>query len=236
VRYALPSDINPWNDFDIGCTVTGHPEAASTVSQAFNRRSRTYRIVAARSWSLATFIDNLRQLTPAEVPHFEAIANTMLKDAQPLAHNCSLPGDHGPVAVKAIWTFSFAASVSRVGVTSSASTSGTFVTSPSPNGTQIGAISNLRATDFRLTLTGHGGTRSLTIHIGAPLSFSHSYGSLLRTTIVVLGSSDPGCRTGTTGSLLVSAPYLATPSVRLSVCGQTYLDGKGSVSAQIKSV
>src|SRR5438034_361676 len=27
VRYALPIDINPWNDFYVGCAVTGHPQS-----------------------------------------------------------------------------------------------------------------------------------------------------------------------------------------------------------------
>ena len=30
VRYALPIDLNPWNDFYIGCTVTGHPQSTET--------------------------------------------------------------------------------------------------------------------------------------------------------------------------------------------------------------
>src|SRR5262249_43468237 len=40
VRYALPIDINPWNDFYIGCTVTGHPQAVSTAAHAWNDRDR----------------------------------------------------------------------------------------------------------------------------------------------------------------------------------------------------
>src|SRR5258708_6095053 len=34
VRYALPIDINPWNDFYIGCTVTGRPQPATTARHA----------------------------------------------------------------------------------------------------------------------------------------------------------------------------------------------------------
>ena len=236
VRYALPIDLNPWDDFDIGCTETGHPEAASTVSQAFNSRTGVYRIVAVKSWSLATFVDGLHELTPTDVPRFVAMANEMLKAAQPLAHNCSLPGNHGPVAVKSIWQFSFDANVTSGGVRSSGSTSGSFATSPSPSGTTTGAITGLNASNFRLRVTAGGKTRSLSIHVAAPLAFSHSFGSQLATQIVVLASNDAGCPTGSKGTLSVTTPMLTSPTVKLSVCGHTYLDGKGSVKATILSV
>lgn len=236
VRYALPIDLNPWSDFYIGCTVTGHPEASSTVSQPFDEKSGVYRIVASKSWSLATFIDDLHQLTPADVPHFEAMTKELLKGVQPLAHNCGLPGHNGPVAVKSLWSFSFNAHVKSGGVTSSGSTSGSFVTSASPNGSTTGVISGLNAPNFRLRLTGGGSARWLAIHIGTPLSFSHSYGSVLRTQVVVLASSDSGCRAGSKGTLLLATPLLGLPTVKVSVCGHSYLEGKGSVRATILSV
>jgi hypothetical protein len=236
VRYALPIDLNPWSDFDIGCTVTGHPEAASTVSQPFDSRTGVYRKVGVKSWSLATFIDALHALTPANVPRFVTVANEMFKDAQPLAHNCSLPGNNGPVGVKSIWQFSFDVNVTSGGVTSSGSASGSFATTPSANGTSTGAITGLKASNFRLRVTAGGRTQSLAIHVAAPLGFSHSYGSQLSTQIVVLASNLSGCRTGSTGTLLVTTPMLASPTVKLTVCGHSYLNGKGSVKATILSV
>ncbi len=236
VRYALPIDLNPWNDFDIGCTEVAHPEAVSTASERWNDRVRVYRIVGMKSWSLATFIDNLHQLSSADVPRFEAMANELLKGVQSFAHNCSLPGNHGPVAVKSLWTFSFDAHVTSAGIASSADTTGSFTTSPTADGSSIGAIGDLNATDFRLRMSQGGHTSWISIHIAAPIGFEHSYGSELRARIVVLGSSEPGCRSGSTGTLFLATPLLAPPTVRITICGHSYLSGKGSVSATIASV
>src|SRR5258708_1759801 len=71
VRYALPIDINPWNDFYIGCTVTGHPQSVATAAHAWNDRDRIYRVVGAKTWSLATFIDDLGELRKEDVQRFE---------------------------------------------------------------------------------------------------------------------------------------------------------------------
>jgi hypothetical protein len=236
VRYALPIDINPWNDFDIGCTVTGHPEDVATAAQAWNNRERIYRVIGANTWSLATFVDDLGQLGPADVPRFERIADMMLRAAQPFAHNCKLAGDGGPVDVTSIWTFSFDAQTTSGGVTGSATTSGSFHTTANTSGGSVGTISNLVANDFRLRVTGGGTTRSLQLHVGAPIEFRHGYGSLLRTVLVVIASNDPGCRPGASGTLLLSLQPLTAPSVAVQVCGHTYLDGTGRVSAALGTV
>src|SRR5437870_4589139 len=90
VRYALPIDLNPWNDFDIGCTVLHHPENVATAAHAWSDRGRIYRVVGAKTWSLATFIDDLRELGGSDVPRFESMTDTMLAGAQRFAHNCQL--------------------------------------------------------------------------------------------------------------------------------------------------
>jgi hypothetical protein len=236
VRYALPIDLNPWNDFYIGCTSTHHPAAVSTAPEAWNTKQRIYRVEGAKSWSLATFIDNLSQLEPADVPKFEAMTDTMLKDVQHLAHNCSLAGNHKPVAIQGLWTFDFDVNATKTGVTSSARTNGSFITTATTNGNPTGTISNLTAANFRVRIRSHGKASAITLHVGAPIGFSHSYGSVLRAQVLVLGSTVPGCKPGTTGSLAISAPFMSTPAVALSVCGQTYLNGKGTVRASIKSV
>jgi hypothetical protein len=235
VRYALPIDINPWNDFYIGCTVTGHPTSVATAAHAWNNRERIYRVIGAKTWSLATFIDDLRELGTDDVQRFEAMTNAMLKAAQPFAHDCKLAGNGAPVDLKSIWSFSFDVKTSRAGVTSSASSSGSFVTTAS-NGSAVGAISNLSGTDFRLKVTSKGTTRWLGIHVGEPIEFRHGYGTLLRTHVSVTGSTDPGCRKGSTGTLLISEQSLTPPRVALSVCGHTFLDGKGRVRANIETV
>lgn len=236
VRYALPVDINPWNDFYIGCTVTGHPQNAATSDHAWSKRDRIYRVVAAKSWSLATFIDDLGQVPANDVPRFEAIANEMLAAAQPFAHDCKLAGNGGPVDIRSIWTFSFDAHTSSGGVTSSAGTRGSFATIASAPGASAGTISNLAADNFRLKAASHAGKWWLALHVGTPIGFQHGYGAVLRAQLVVLASSEAGCRKGATGTLTLSLQYLTPPRVSVTVCGHTYLDGKGQVSLQMKTV
>ena len=236
VRYPLPIDINPWNDFYVGCTVTGRPEPVSTAAKAWNDHDRVYRVVGAKTWSLATFVDNLRELGKNDVPRFEAMTDAMLKAAQPFAHNCKLAGNGGPVTLKSIWTFNFDVQTTSAGVTSSARSSGSFVTTAITSGSAVGTISNLVARNFRLKVTSAGKTRWLVIHVGAPIEFRHAYGSLLRTQLVVIGSTDAGCRKGSSGTLLVSLQNLTPPRVVVQVCGHTYLDGKGRVGARIQTV
>ena len=236
VRYALPIDINPWNDFYIGCTVTGHPQNVATGPHAWDIRNRIYRVVGAKTWSLATFIDDLGQLRAGDVSRFEAIADYLLKAAQPFAHDCNLAGNGGPVEIKSIWTFSFKANTTAGGITSTAGTTGSFVTTPNTSGTGAGVISNLFANDFRLKVTGGGEPRWLAIHVAGPIEFRHGYGSLLRAHLVVLASNDTRCGKGATGTLLLSLQYLTAPRVEVKVCGRTYLAGKGEVSAQMKTV
>jgi hypothetical protein len=234
VRYALPSDLNPWSDFYIGCTALDHPEAVSTASEAWSDKTRVYRVVGKKTWSLATFVDPAHQLVDTDIPHFEAIANTLLKGVQSFAHNCSLAGNGKPVGVKSFWKFSFSAHVKSNGMTSSGSTTGSFTTTAS--GTAIGAIGSLEATNFRLSLSDRGAKSGLTVHIAAPLGFTVPYGTKLRARIVVLASNDTGCHKGATGTLLVADPLVGQSTVKLSVCGHSYLDGKGTEDATIASV
>jgi hypothetical protein len=236
VRYALPIDVNPWNDFDIGCTSTHPPAAPSVAAEAWNNRQRTYRVIGTKTWSLATFVDDAKQLAPGDVPRFEAMTKQMLKGVQRFAHNCGLAGNGGPVGIKSLWTFSFDAHSTSGGVASSGGTSGSFSTTVSPTGTTAGSIKNLSAASFQLRVSEHGKTHELSLQVGSPISFSHGYGATLRTQIVVFASNDSGCRTGSKGTLTVSTPYLSSPSVKLVVCGHSYLDGKGSVTAFIKNV
>ena len=235
VRYSLPIDINPWNDFYVGCTITGRPEPASTAARAWSDDGRVYRVVGAKTWSLATFVDNLRELGKNDVPRFEAVTDAMLKAAQPFAHNCQLAGNGGPVNLKSIWTFSFDVQTTSAGVTSSARSSGSFDTTAT-SGSAVGTIGNLVAKNFRLEVKNNGNTTWLAIHVGAAIEFRHGYGSLLRAHLVVIGSNDAGCRKGSSGTLMVSIQNLTPPRVVLQVCGQTFLDGNGSVSARIQTV
>jgi hypothetical protein len=213
----------------------GRQQPIATAAKAWNTRDRIYRVVGANTWSLATFVDDLKELVPNDVPRFEAMTDEMLKAAQPFAHDCKLAGNGGPVDLTSLWTFSFDVKTTSAGVTSSASSSGSFTTTANTSGNTVGTIRDLRATDFRLKLKGARSTRSLTIHVGAPIEFQHSYGSLLRAQIAVTASNDAGCTKGSTGTLLVSLQQLTPPQVVVQICGHAYLNGNGSVRARIQT-
>jgi len=236
VRYALPIDLNPWNDFYIGCTATGRPQAPSTAAHAWNARERVYRVVGGKTWSLATFIDDLNALRAGDVPRFESVTRRMLTSAQPFAHNCKLAGKGRPVDIESIWIFSFDIRTTSAGITSSGRSSGSFVARATTSGTGSLTVNSLHATDFRLSLRGKGKPRWLALHIRAPVEFRRGYGSILRTNVVVTGSTDGACRKGSTGTLLVSHPYLSSTRVVVRICGHTYLDGAGRVSARMQPV
>ena len=184
VRYALPIDINPWNDFYVGCTALGRQQPVATQAKAWNNRDRVYRVVGANTWSLATFVDDLGELGTNDVPRFEAITNAMLRAAQPFAHDCKLAGSGGPVELTSLWSFSFdrrrrarelrAVPEQRLG-------------HHHRNHAGERDRNDPRPPRHRLPPQAHrkGKTRWLTIHVGAPIEFQHSYGSLLRTQLSV---------------------------------------------------
>ena len=72
-----------------------HPGEVSNAAHVWNERERVFRVVGAKSWSLATFVDGLKAVRAEDVPRFEAITRAMLKAAQPFAHDCKLPGSKG---------------------------------------------------------------------------------------------------------------------------------------------
>jgi len=231
VRYALPIDINPFNDFDIGCTVNDFAAGVPTGAYGWNTKDRVYRVVGETSWAYATFYDYLGQLGDTDVSPFEAAARSMLKAAQPIAHQCVLAGNGKPVDIQTIWDFGFDAQTSSGGVTSTAAATGSFVTKPSSTGIE-GVLGAVHASDIRLVVKRGGKTHAMTIRIGDPLGFQYGYVDTLRTAVTVVASNDPVCRAGSTGTLAVSS----LPQVSLKVCGRVYLKGAGRVRAQIVSV
>ncbi len=90
-------------------------------AKAWNDDERVYRVVGAKTWSLATFIDNLRA---AREERRAAVRGHDRRDAQGgAAVRAQLPARRQRwrrSTVKSIWTFSFDAQTTSAGVTSSA--------------------------------------------------------------------------------------------------------------------
>jgi hypothetical protein len=234
VRYALPVDPNPINDFYFGCSASALSAGLPNGGFAWNAHDRIFRVVGSSTWSVATFYDFLQVLRGDEVTRFEAVTRELLGRSAPAAHGCPAPGSAGPVATRTIWDFGFALRVTSKGVTTRGGTEGSFVTTASPAGGP-GVISRLSASEIVVATTPKGARRaqSTTIRIGRPLDFQARYGATLRAAVQVVASTYPPCRVGATGTLTVSTMRFV---VQLDVCGRNLVQGDGPVSMHIDSV
>jgi hypothetical protein len=230
VRYALPIDFNPYADFYIGCKTNTMGVGAPTGPQPWNNQQRLYRVLSNVSWSYATFYDAYDQLQGSDITSFEAITRQMLKDAEPIAHTCAL--NLQATAPQTLWTFGFDANVKNAGLTTTGGTSGTFFTRPNVNG-GTGQLTQLKAVDIVLTMS-HGSKKvgAVTLHVTQPVSFTYSYGAVLRALVQVSASTYAPCRFGATGTLTVDTN---TQTATVQVCHRNLVEGTGSTNAHISN-
>ncbi|HWB21842.1 MAG TPA: hypothetical protein VG652_03030 [Gaiellaceae bacterium] len=232
VSYALPIDFNPWWDFDFGCTSVNHtPGFLPVTGFPWDSQHRLYFTIDSKSWSYAMFQDPYDLLSSGDVSPFEHVAQSLLANAQPAAHNCTLPGGGGPAITQSTWAFWFTFTATNNNVTTTGSSKGSFFTSPSSSGS-TGVIGGLHANNIALTVTAKGSKpQQVSIHVGAPISFRSFYSNTLKAAIAVLDSNDPSCPVGSTGTLTVSTPS----SVTLDICGGRLLQGSQIASTHIES-
>jgi hypothetical protein len=228
VSYALPSDINPINDFYYGC---------GTGSVPWSTAQRTYDIASGDHWALANFEDPYHAVSGSDQGKFETLARQMLSEAQPLAHACG--AKTVPTQVLASWLFDFAFRLTGDGVTGS----GRVGTHPSQAGAGIGsyaipdgtfkttgllahaAVADLAAPLLRIAVVEHGRRHTVTIKLGTGVSFRFekvtggSGAASLVTRVRVIRSTLSTCHAGSHGTLRLGT----SPSrVRLSLCGSVF--------------
>jgi hypothetical protein len=227
VRYALPTNVNPFNDFDIGCTSLSTQKTAGSGSLPWSTQGRIYRVASPTSWSFASFDDSSAVLTSTDEPAFETIAQTMLESAGPIAHNCKL-ANTAPQA-QTVWTFSFNAHVQSHGLTTTGGTLGTFVTAPQPGGEV--ALGALKARDIVLKISqGTQTVGSMTVALTRAVSFDYSAEGALKAAVLVKSSTYAPCHSGTTGLLTVA---VTTRTVTLQVCNRNLFAGTGVTGPSI---
>jgi hypothetical protein len=229
VRWALPQDVNPFADFDIGCTLNDFAAGVPTGAYGWNTTDRVYRVVSDQRWSYATFYDYLGQLAPADVGGFESIARTMLHASEPDAHECGIANLGRPVALRSNWAFGFDVTATANGGRTHATGEGTFAIRADPEG-GAGTLLDLRAQALAVTVTAKGARpRTVRLRVLAPRDFRSSYGATFHARVAVTGSTLPACRVGAAGTLTVST---ATDDVRLDVCGRRLVDAGGRITLQ----
>ena len=227
VRYAVPESLNPFADFFVGCKTNRMGIGAPTGPKPWDARDRIFRVVSDVSWSYATFIDGLSQLRGgSDVRGFEQVARTMLKSAEPVAHNCQLSKEAVPIG--SYWLFGFDASVKHKGLTTTGAGTGSFSSTPSSSGV-TSVIGGLRAEKMSLTIS--RGTKRIgviTFRVLSPVWFKYSsYGAELKIAVRVSASSYKPCAAGAKGTLTLSTN---TNAAALQICGRAMLRGDGTTN------
>jgi hypothetical protein len=229
VRYALPRDVNPFADFNVGCTVNDLAAGVPTGAYGWNTTDRVYRIVSEQRWDYATFHDYFGALVPADVARFESIARSLLHASEPNAHNCGVTDLGQAVALRENWLFGFDVTANANGGVTHATGQGTFAIRENPDG-GTGTLVDLQAQPLAITVTAKGSRpKTVTIRVLAPRDFRTKSGATFLARVAVTASTFPACRVGAAGTLSVSTE---TETVRLDVCGRRLLDADGNVTLE----
>jgi hypothetical protein len=204
VSYALPSDVNPVNDFYWGC-------GAGTMR--WNESYRVYRVPSVTQWANATLIDAGGFLPARDVPAFRTVTDRLLENAEGYGHACKLLTRPTAVALK--YTFDIKAAGGNL-------KSQFLAEEAAKNG--VHPIVQSTVTTARVRVTADGKSRPLTIRLARGLDFrpatARSAGQV-RYAVKVVSSKVPSCRGGAAGTLTITT----RPSVLLAVCGQRFLRG-----------
>jgi len=203
VSYALPTDPNPFADFDFGCGKGSVTWLASY---------RAYRVASSSQWALATLDDSDGNLHSNQIPEFEKVAQELLHNAEGYAHSCSLVTK--PTLVSASIHFDIYVAGTNLKDTFLASQTRT-----KGRAYPIKSISSLTAT---LQVPTGAGTRSLKIDLTRGIDYRPATAKAagrVRFGFLVEGSRVPSCSRGAKGMLTISTK----PAVSLHVCGRTFL-------------
>jgi hypothetical protein len=206
VSYALQTDPNPVNDFDLGC---GHGALAWTGTY------RTYRVSSLTQWAIATLVDSQQFLSSHDLPAFEGVARSLLHASNGYGHTCSLAVKPSPVSSRFYFDF-------RIG---SSNVKETFWTAGTSTKSALLPISKVMASTVDLRVATKAGTHELAFRFDRGIDFRPQTAKTpgqARFHVIVTRSRVAGCRKGAGGTLTVSTK----PSVLLTICGQTFLRGQ----------
>ena len=212
VNYAAPDDINPQTDFYWGCSSSGTPWSAS---------DRVFRVMSQDQFAIAAFSDIGGYLSEAEVPKFERVTRRLLANVEGYGHPCSL--NTVPTDLSSTFHYSF-----KVAAGAGSGSFWAVIGSKQTTATRVVRVTGVA---MRLHVMTSSGSHPLTIKVERGIDFlptrPHVVGRV-RLSVRVVASRVPTCGVGTTGTLTITT----APSVRLAVCGRTFLYGKAQ--AQIE--
>jgi hypothetical protein len=209
VSFALPTDINPVADSYFGCSSGVTPWTTS---------GRMFVAISRDRWAVVAFSDPAGYLTPADVPGFEQVAHQLLRNTEPYAHTCAVNPVQTSVSLE--YSYAFSADGAHGG--------GLFwvhAASSAPTG----AVVQAGGANFSVRVSLEGKTRTLAITVTRGVAFRAARpGSAgeLRLGVRLVSRSVAGCGAQTAGTLTLST----VPSIRLAICGQTFLKGRARVT------
>jgi len=242
--FALPTDQNPYEDFDYGC---GHGS-----DQAWSAAQRIYFVLSTTQWGYAELIDTSREIADASVPAFEAVTRALLKSSEGFGHNCSL-NTTSPEEAQEVFFFSFEWSLLAKnftafgGVSSSVkgnalAPAGSFTAvSPADGSSLLEDVASVHAPPIALTVVEGTKEHTVTVRITHGIDFlMKSFLQRLRVRIRVVSSNDSACHKGAQGTITISTTqFLASPtapaSVQIHLCGSLFSRGREKAIAQIFS-
>ena len=235
VNFALPTDPNPWNDFDYGCGGLG--------AVAWSDSQRIYQSVSPSYWMDVSFTDPQNLISSGEVGSFEGVAKDMMTGAQGSAHPCAVK--IAPTSTLAGWLFDFEfelrgkgvvafggigthtpAQGAVLGVSSYAVPDGSFHVKTMAHSSKP-VVASLSAPSVGISVHERGGVRhAVTIKLTQGTAFSfkelpdnRSATSSLVVSVRVIGSTLPGCAVGSRGTLSLATMPSA---VSLNLCGAVF--------------
>ena len=206
VSYALPTDINPVNDFYFGCSSGG---------LNWNSTYRVYRVLSPDQWAMALFTDLGGYVDANDVPAFESATRQLLQNAEGYGHACNTQAKQTVLASR----YSFDVRVANGNLTS------VFYTLDNPGSNGVVKVIDSTATKTALKVRVKGTTYPLTINLLRGIDFRETpthTADTVRYAIQVVSTKVPGCHKNAAGILTLSN----SPAVLLEVCGQTFLRGQ----------
>jgi hypothetical protein len=242
-EYALPTDINPINDFYYGCT--------NSHDVAWSDSTRVYIVTSKSQWGYAELNDSDNQLAPSDVSGFESATRALLANTEGFGHVCKVHTT-SPVGVNSIFRFSFEFDVHSAakgfeafgGVSSSTDgnqsvPAGSFTTLIGANGSSnLAKVVQVQAPEIPMTIVDHGKVHTVTIRIGTGIDFLlQGATERLRANIEVVRSNYPSCRRGATGTLTISTVQIlfaaGRSSIDFALCDNLFERGSRTVKADI---
>ena len=203
VSFALPTDANPFADFDVGCGRGG---------TNWETTYRSYGAASVTEWAIATFADPNDYLSSDSIPAFETLTQKLLQNAKGYGAPCSLKSVPTSIAFRLHFDI----------LVNGTNIKDTFWTADSPTAGGVLPIQQILSTTNAINVKTRAGTRLITIRLTKGVDYLQQHGRTpgrARFRVVVVNSKIAGCSAGASGTLTIST----RPSVILALCGQQFL-------------